>query len=59
VKSTLKSLFISILTLSAIYGQSAFALEKLRLIADYNLPTGEKFKETEIGGLSGLVFDKK
>lgn len=42
-----------------IYGQSAMALEKLKFIADFNLPTGEKYKDTEIGGLSGLVFDKK
>lgn len=33
--------------------------EKLRLIGDYNMPTGEKFKDTEIGGLSGLSFDSK
>jgi hypothetical protein len=36
-----------------------FAIEKLRFIGDQNILTGEKFKETEIGGLSGLVFDKK
>ena len=35
------------------------ATEKLRLIAEQNIPPGEKFKETEIGGLSGLVFDEK
>lgn len=38
---------------------SAFAVEKLRLIAEHNIPTGEKFKETEIGGLSGIAFDAK
>lgn len=32
---------------------------KLRFIADQNFVTGEKFQETEIGGLSGIVFDKK
>ncbi len=38
---------------------SIYASEKLRLIAEFNLPTGEKFKETEIGGLSGITFDQK
>jgi hypothetical protein len=37
---------------------SAFSAPKLRLIGDQNIPTGEKFKETEVGGLSGLTFDK-
>jgi hypothetical protein len=31
----------------------------LRLIGDFNIPSGEKFKETEIGGLSGITYDKK
>ncbi|MBC7713215.1 MAG: esterase-like activity of phytase family protein [Rhizobacter sp.] len=31
----------------------------LRFIGDQNFVTGEKFQETEIGGLSGLVYDKK
>jgi hypothetical protein len=35
------------------------AAVKLRLIGDQNIPTGEKFKETEIGGLSGLTYDKE
>jgi hypothetical protein len=38
---------------------NAFSAEKLRFIGDQNIPTGEKFKETEIGGLSGLVYDKE
>lgn len=38
---------------------NALAAEKLRFIGDQNIATGEKFKETEIGGLSGLVFDQK
>jgi hypothetical protein len=37
---------------------NAFSTEKLRFIGDQNIPTGEKFKETEIGGLSGLTYDK-
>jgi hypothetical protein len=35
------------------------ASEKLRFIGDVNIATGDKFKETEIGGLSGLFFDQK
>jgi hypothetical protein len=31
---------------------------RLRFIGDQNFMTGTKFKETEIGGLSGLVYDK-
>lgn len=37
----------------------ALSAEKLRLIGDQNFATGEKFKETEIGGLSGLAYDAK
>ncbi len=51
----------AIIALSAAYtlsAQTSFGAEKLRLIADQNIPAGEKFKETEIGGLSGLTFDK-
>jgi 3-phytase len=35
-----------------------FAIEKLKLIGDINFETGTKFKDTEIGGLSGLVYDQ-
>lgn len=38
---------------------NAKASEKFRLIGDQNYQTGEKFKETELGGLSGLAFDAK
>jgi hypothetical protein len=38
---------------------NTFSAEKLRLIGDQNFATGEKFKETEIGGLSGLAYDSK
>lgn len=37
---------------------NCLAAPKLKFIGDQNIPTGEKFKETEIGGLSGLAFDK-
>jgi hypothetical protein len=50
--------YLALLSLLAFSFQS-FAIEKLRLIAEQNMPTGEKFKETEIGGLSGIVYDAK
>jgi hypothetical protein len=37
---------------------NSFASTKLKFIGDQNIPTGEQFRETEIGGLSGLVYDK-
>jgi 3-phytase/alkaline phosphatase D len=43
---------------TCLFTSSAYAIEKLRLISDFNIVTGEKFKETEIGGLSGLYFDQ-
>jgi hypothetical protein len=47
--------------LSTIFLISAFetsqAVEKLRFIGDVDFQTGEKFMETEIGGLSGLTYD--
>jgi len=36
---------------------SSLADEKLRYIGDVDFPTGEKFMDTEIGGLSGLTYD--
>lgn len=48
--SAISILFLSFPSLSA---------EKLRFIGDVDFPTGEKFMETEIGGLSGLTFDAK
>lgn len=33
------------------------ASEKLKLIGEVDIATGEKFKETELGGLSGLFYD--
>lgn len=37
---------------------NAFSAPKLKFIGDQNISTGEKFKETELGGLSGLAYDK-
>lgn len=36
----------------------SFAADKLRFIGDVNFATGETFAKTEIGGLSGIVYDK-
>jgi hypothetical protein len=47
-----------VLIIALIFSFSLGASEKLRLIAEQNIPTGEKYKETEIGGLSGIVFDQ-
>lgn len=52
------TLFITLCTTFVLTTTNVLAIEKLRFIADQNIPTGEKFKETEIGGLSGLVYDK-
>lgn len=46
------------MTATCLFTSSAYAIEKLRLISDFNIMTGEKFKETEIGGLSGIYFDQ-
>ncbi|MBY0415756.1 MAG: esterase-like activity of phytase family protein, partial [Bdellovibrionales bacterium] len=37
---------------------SLYATDTLRFIGDINFPTGEKFQETEIGGLSGITYDQ-
>lgn len=36
----------------------AYATDTLRFIGDVNFKTGTKFQETEIGGLSGITYDK-
>lgn len=36
----------------------SYASDKLRFIGDMTFTTGEKYAETELGGLSGLVYDK-
>lgn len=50
--------FFWVILIFQIVANNAFAIDKLKFIGDQNIPTGEKFKETEIGGLSGLAFDK-
>ncbi|MGZ3786937.1 MAG: esterase-like activity of phytase family protein [Bacteriovorax sp.] len=54
-----RHLSIALYTGSIFLSQNAFAKDKLRFIGDQNISTGEKFKETEIGGLSGLLYDKE
>lgn len=50
---------IILLALVIFYSNYSFGAEKLRFIGDINYTTGEKFADTEIGGLSGLVYDKE
>ncbi len=59
MKICFKSLAFITLCAIGLSCSSVFAIEKLRLIADQNIVTGEKFKETEIGGLSGIVLDRQ
>lgn len=47
-------LFIYTILLSS---YSLYASESLRFIGDVNFATGEKFQNTEIGGLSGIAYD--
>lgn len=55
-KKTLHFAFSSTLIFSS---ATCLAASKLRFIGDQNIATGEKFKDTEIGGLSGITYDKK
>ena len=50
--------FFGVILIFQLITNNAFAIDKLKFIGDQNILTGEKFKETEIGGLSGLAFDK-
>ena len=56
--SICKTFAIALCAIAIFTTSNAFSLEKLKFIGDQNIATGEKFKETEIGGLSGLAFDK-
>ena len=57
-KHTLEIILLALCATSIFTTTNTFSAEKLRFIGDQNIATGEKFKETEIGGLSGLVYDK-
>ncbi|MDD4973938.1 MAG: esterase-like activity of phytase family protein [Bacteriovorax sp.] len=58
-KNTFGTILIALCATCIFTTTNAFSAEKLRFIGDQNIPTGEKFKETEIGGLSGLAYDKE
>ena len=58
MKDRLKLALFFVIAISCFFSPSLYAIEKLRLISDFNIMTGEKFKDTEIGGLSGLYFDQ-
>ena len=53
----LKTLIGLLILLNVFIGSALKAEETLRFIGYQNFSTGEKFNETELGGLSGLVFD--
>lgn len=49
-----------LLTLLTLINSSyLYATDTLNFIGDVTFNTGEKFQDTEIGGLSGLTFDKR
>lgn len=45
--------------LNSININAIYATDTLRFIGDVDFITGAKFQETEIGGLSGIVYDKE
>lgn len=59
MKNTLNKLVITLCATVFLVSNNAFSSEKLKFIGDQNISTGEKFKETEIGGLSGLTYDRE
>jgi hypothetical protein len=53
-------IFLTLAAILYLTGANSYATApKLRFIGDQNFVTGTKFQDTEIGGLSGLVYDKK
>ena len=50
---------VSLLLLITVLSTQSCATDSLRFINDVNFATGTKFLETEIGGLSGITFDKQ
>ena len=59
IKNTFVTFLIALCATFVLPQMSAYSAEKLRFIGDQNIPTGEKFKATEIGGLSGLTYDSE
>lgn len=57
ISKTLARISIALCATFLFSSVEVFSSEKLRFIGDQNIPTGTKFKETEIGGLSGLAYN--
>lgn len=55
VTTTVRLLLLSLLLNAA----NVYATDTLRFIGDISFATGEKFQDTELGGLSGITFDKR
>lgn len=55
----MNAFFSAIIVFSLTFSLAIPAAEKLRFIGDIDFPTGEKFMETELGGLSGITYDAK
>jgi hypothetical protein len=51
--------FLIFFLISHINCATLYATDTLNFIGDVNFATGEKFQDTEIGGLSGITFDKR
>ncbi len=54
----LKTCLGLLIVLTILLSSALMADESLRFIGYQNFSTGEKFNETELGGLSGLVYDQ-
>lgn len=50
---------VKLLFILSMLCSQAYATISLRFIGDVNFSTGTTFQETEIGGLSGITYDKK
>lgn len=46
-----------LILLNASYGKEG--IKSIRFLSSYIIPTGTQFKNTQVGGLSGLVYDSK
>jgi hypothetical protein len=58
-QNTFVTVFLLLCATFSCITTNAHATEKLKFLGDQNIATGEKFKDTEIGGLSGLAFDSE
>lgn len=53
----MKALFNILVISCTLHSSLLVANDYFRLIADVTIPTGTKFKDTEIGGLSGITYE--